>query len=206
MKEAKEKPVGRRTRKKETLQQKVVDVAMKLFAKQGFEQVTMETIAAEVDIAKATLYRYFPVKEAILAGYWRYRMLEKDEFVEQLLVRHKTTRKRLEVYLESTLNDALQHGSLFSAYVRFRSQNMNEEELQEHMRSGQHRHYELLLGAGVKAGELRQDVPLKLLTVQIAMTFMLLFYSAHKGEGRIDLKKAIAGFVELYLNGAAHAR
>jgi AcrR family transcriptional regulator len=51
MKEPKTKPVGRRTRKKESLQKKVVDVAMKLFAKHGFEQVTMEAIAAEVDTA-----------------------------------------------------------------------------------------------------------------------------------------------------------
>lgn len=60
---------GRTERKKEDLHQKIIGIAMDLFKKQGFAATTMEQIAGEVDIARATLYRHFPVKEAIVNDY-----------------------------------------------------------------------------------------------------------------------------------------
>lgn len=50
--------------------------AFELFEESGYEAVTMEQIAAQADVAKATLYSYFPMKEALVA----HRL--KDEIVE----------------------------------------------------------------------------------------------------------------------------
>ena len=63
--------ISRRERKKEALRLQIVQTAMALFRAQGFAQTRMEKIADESDIAKATLYKYFPVKEAIIAAYWK---------------------------------------------------------------------------------------------------------------------------------------
>lgn len=41
--------------------------AMALIRAYGFEETTMEQIAEEADIAKGTLYNYFPAKEAIIS-------------------------------------------------------------------------------------------------------------------------------------------
>ncbi len=49
-------------RKKEETKQKIVSVAIALFQQKGFDDTAMEQIAEEVDIAKGTLYNYFPVK------------------------------------------------------------------------------------------------------------------------------------------------
>ena len=57
---------NRTERKKKDSRRKIIGVAMDLFKKQGFDATTMEQIADEADIARATLYSYFPVKEAIL--------------------------------------------------------------------------------------------------------------------------------------------
>jgi AcrR family transcriptional regulator len=45
--------------------------AFRLFESQGYDAVSMEQIAAEADVAKATLYSYFPVKEALIAHRFR---------------------------------------------------------------------------------------------------------------------------------------
>lgn len=57
---------GRRERKRQQTADHLADTAWALFVEQGFEQVTMEAIAAAADVAKGTLYKHFPVKEALL--------------------------------------------------------------------------------------------------------------------------------------------
>ena len=60
---------GRMERKKRDLRQKIINVAMKLFEQQGFSNTTMEQIAEAADVARKTLYNYFPEKEAIANEY-----------------------------------------------------------------------------------------------------------------------------------------
>lgn len=57
---------GRRERKRLQQLDHLADTAWALFEAEGYEAVTMERIAAEADVAKATLYKHFPVKEALL--------------------------------------------------------------------------------------------------------------------------------------------
>ncbi|MEN6350637.1 MAG: TetR/AcrR family transcriptional regulator, partial [Syntrophomonas sp.] len=64
-------------RKKEETRQKIINVAMGLFRKQGVDGTTMEQIAREVDIAKGTLYNYFPFKEAIINEFIQHSFKEK---------------------------------------------------------------------------------------------------------------------------------
>ena len=46
----------------------IVDATNNLLAKKGFELMTMDEVAAEVGIAKASLYKHFPSKEALAAA------------------------------------------------------------------------------------------------------------------------------------------
>ena len=46
----------------------IVAATNNLLAKKGFEMMTMDEVAAEVGIAKASLYKHFPSKEALAAA------------------------------------------------------------------------------------------------------------------------------------------
>jgi TetR/AcrR family transcriptional regulator of autoinduction and epiphytic fitness len=46
----------------------IVDATNTLLAKKGFDLMTMDEVAAEVGIAKASLYKHFPSKEALAAA------------------------------------------------------------------------------------------------------------------------------------------
>lgn len=73
---------GLRERNKQARHDAIVDAAMQLFQRKGYEQTTMEEIAAEADISAPTLYRYFPRKpELLIALFWlgRARMSPKLE-------------------------------------------------------------------------------------------------------------------------------
>ncbi|MFD8568036.1 TetR/AcrR family transcriptional regulator [Streptomyces sp. NPDC059639] len=55
-----------RERKAELTRRRIVDEAMRRFVADGYEQTTLESIAAAVDLSTVTIYRYFGSKEMII--------------------------------------------------------------------------------------------------------------------------------------------
>ncbi|MGW0841251.1 TetR family transcriptional regulator [Streptomyces sp. NPDC002787] len=62
------KPPGLRERMRATVQAEVVEVAHRLFTEQGFDRTTVDQIAGEVGLSRASLFRYFGTKEDIVLG------------------------------------------------------------------------------------------------------------------------------------------
>ncbi len=59
-------PISLRGRQKLHTRSEIIRVAFDLFGQQGFDKVSVEAIAAEVGISRATFFNYFPQKELIL--------------------------------------------------------------------------------------------------------------------------------------------
>jgi AcrR family transcriptional regulator len=53
-------------RRRQQTRGEIVRAAFELFAKLGYEQVSMDAIAAAASVSRATLFNYFPQKELIL--------------------------------------------------------------------------------------------------------------------------------------------
>lgn len=56
---------GLRERKKEQTRRRIAEAAWRLFVERGFEAVTVSEIAEAAEVAKATLFAYFPTKESL---------------------------------------------------------------------------------------------------------------------------------------------
>jgi len=54
---------------KETMQERILETAGRLFYGQGIRAVGVDTVAAEIGISKRTLYNYFPSKEELIVAY-----------------------------------------------------------------------------------------------------------------------------------------
>lgn len=59
-------PTGLRARKKARTRNAIADAAVSLFLKRGYDHVSVNDIAAAVEISKPTLFRYFPTKEDLV--------------------------------------------------------------------------------------------------------------------------------------------
>ncbi len=195
---------SRRDRKREDLYQRIIATAMNSFDLHGFDQVTMESIAEKADITKATLYRYFPVKEAILAGFFRNKAKEKVAVVDKIMSRHASTRKRLEALIEANAPDLYTHSEYFSIYIRFRFQHLHNDKMLSETDSGQHAHVMRIIAEGVKQGDLRSDIPVPLLAVQLELTLIFAFFSFLKNPAKAPSKKTAAALVDFYLGGAGN--
>ena len=57
---------GLRERKKARLRQQIIDTAIRLFRKQGYENTRVDDIVNILEISQPTFFRYFPSKDAVL--------------------------------------------------------------------------------------------------------------------------------------------
>ena len=57
----------RRERDKEKMRRRILDAAKQLFAKDGFDNVSLRSIASAIEYSPAALYRYFKNKREILS-------------------------------------------------------------------------------------------------------------------------------------------
>lgn len=57
---------GLRERKRRQTRRTIAEVAIRLFAERGFDAVTVAEIADAADVAKVTLFNYFPTKESLV--------------------------------------------------------------------------------------------------------------------------------------------
>jgi len=58
--------IGLRERKKQKTRESIQRTALRLFEKQGYEETTIEQIAAAVEISPSTFFNYFPTKEDVV--------------------------------------------------------------------------------------------------------------------------------------------
>ena len=87
----------------------ILDAAHSLLGKHGYDAMTMDDVAAEVGIAKASLYKHFPAKEK-LASRTMIRLFNRT--VEQLnaLPATLTALQKLHAMLEWALRERLKGG------------------------------------------------------------------------------------------------
>ena len=59
---------GRAARRRDRRKAEIVAVALQLLSSSGYQGMNLEEVAERADIAKATLYHYFPSKDALVAA------------------------------------------------------------------------------------------------------------------------------------------
>src|SRR6266436_2144662 len=57
---------GLRERKKQKTRESIQRTALRLFEKQGYEETTIEEVAAAAEISPSTFFNYFPTKEDVV--------------------------------------------------------------------------------------------------------------------------------------------
>lgn len=105
---------SRRERKHALLRARIVSTAIGLFARHGFESVTVDHIAEVADIGKGTVYNYFQTKEDIVVAY----MVEIERKVQARIPAFTASKRPLESILVEFIRFQLRLKKPYHKFVR----------------------------------------------------------------------------------------
>ena len=200
-----EKPSGvesRIDRKKEETKQKIIAVALNLFRQRGFAITTMEQIAEEVDIAKGTLYNYFPVKEAIVDEYIKRSFKDQAPERIQQLQTLPDTRARMTLIIGELIEKVQEQKALFERYMIYRMQQLLTLHQEDSEKSGLYLEIREIIRLGQQSGELRGDLSLSILEDLFEFAFVEAAKQFYLDPGKFNARQSIERCVDLFMRGA----
>lgn len=162
---------GRRARKLQETADRLVQAAFELFDRHGYATVTMEQIAAAADVAKGTLYKHFPVKEALIAHRFHADLAAALPALFGELDALPGCEARLRAFLRAAAAYAERHREYTAPYLHYRL-SRPVDSLGRDNRSGLDRIYARLLGDGQASGEIRADLPMQQLADSLQFMHM----------------------------------
>jgi len=203
MKQAKPSGLGLRERKKQAVRSTIIKVAMGLFATNGYHQTSMEGIADRSDVSKATLYKYFPVKEAIIAAHWQQDIKNSQQQFQQIIRDYADTRSRLEAAYSLIMTRIMQNRQAYEIYISYRLQHITKPELNKELRSGIAEILTVIIAAGQQLGEIRNDIPFEILLGNLEMLSVIQALVWLRFPQQFSIETTSKIFTDLFLNGAA---
>lgn len=87
-------------RKKAKTKDKIFDAAVKLFLAQGYENTTVDQIAAKAEVAKGTFFNYFPTKDAIIYYLGEQRVNLMQDMLENELREISSAKEKIYAWIE----------------------------------------------------------------------------------------------------------
>jgi AcrR family transcriptional regulator len=196
---------SRTTRRKEEKRKNIISKAIELFKQQGFDRTTMEQIAEEADISKGTLYKYFPIKEAIIDEYIQESFKKKYPERLQKLQELENTQSRIVMFINELIEEVQAQNEIHEKHIIYTIQKITSLKRDEQAKNG----FELLaaeiIRLGQKSGEIRNDVPLNILVGLIEFIFIQVVQQFYMNPENFNSLEVTNLCVDLCINGAKEA-
>lgn len=101
---------------------RILQTAGRLFAIGGSHNIGVDRIIAETHVTKATLYKYFPSKDALIVAYLRDRDRQIREVVSQLLLEHDTPAAGLRALVDRIAAESIREGFTGCPFINVTAQ------------------------------------------------------------------------------------
>ena len=187
----------------------ILKAAKERFAHYGFTKVTMDEIAADVDMGKASLYYYFPAKEDLFRAVISQEQNQFIGAIEDILTKNVSVSKKLVQYVEKRVvffEELLNLGTL-NVHSYFDTKSIYKS-LFENFHAQELKLMESLIKEGKKNGEFRKylsdEVPQLILHILQGLRVRILRQLKGKSNDSkyVDqLKKEMSLFIKTILEG-----
>ncbi len=188
--------------KKQLLKEQIVKKTIEQIRVHGYEKTSMEEIARQTEITKRTLYKYFPVKEAIISEYVRMTFGEKGEKRISELKQRNGVEDRMKYYLKDLMEGVMREAVLFEKYIVYLMGSMVSYKKQESQdQSGVSEPIKFIISSGISDGEISSDMPIELVVDLFLFSFVELTKFYYKSPETFEMEKMTNLCVKLFIKG-----
>ncbi|MGD6836615.1 TetR/AcrR family transcriptional regulator [Bacillus thuringiensis] len=204
--EQKQRPLGRPPQNKNTksTKDKIVTIATKLFLSRGYQIVSMEDVAKECDVTKATVYYYYATKADLFTDTMIQMMARIRENMHKILSIDKPLKERLldvaKVHLKATIHIDIK-GFMKDAKI-----SLSEDHLKQ-MQQAEDQMYEILnqvIQKAMQDGELPKGHSLLSAHAFVALLYVGDYKDVNKKSLISDADSLAVNIVDFYWNGLGH--
>ena len=191
-------------RRTDDKRQRILQAAVKVFARKGYHGARVSEIARKADVADGTIYLYFQNKEDILVSLFDEIMSEHLQDKRQQLASLRDAPSRLLAIAETHLR--LLGGNRDLAVVFQVELRQSIQFLERFTASWLHDYFALLtevIEQGQRQGSLRADLPVKVVTKAFFGALDEMVTSWIVGRKDYDVAQLAGPVVDLFLRGAA---
>jgi len=107
------------TSRAEATREHILDTAIRLFRRNGFDETTMREVAKKAGVALGLAYHYFPGKEALVMAYYEHVQHTHRAIVLEKLAHTRTFRDRLVMLFQTKLDILQDDRKLLGALFRY---------------------------------------------------------------------------------------
>jgi AcrR family transcriptional regulator len=151
--------LGLRERKKARLRQEIIDTAVRLFRKRGYQKTRIDDIVQSLEISQPTFFRYFPSKDAVLGEVGRRGFACITDHLKNELSSEATTAEHLRRLYQELARHAEADRPLWQAVVLSGAMDpVRSPDMREHKECALSLLQEIL-AQGQKRGEVSRGFP-----------------------------------------------
>lgn len=143
---------------KEQRRTDILNAALEVFAKNGFDRATIAEIAEIAGIGKGTVYEYFKSKKELFEDMIRYNVETYNEKLQNAVTKGNSVQEKL-------INFSIAHSEFMKEHIdilrMFPQPHMMSEEMKQHMIQEKYKVFKLiedLIEEGIESGTFRKNL------------------------------------------------
>lgn len=203
----------RKEREKEQRRQEIISAAEKIFFKQGVDNATMDDVAEEAELSKATLYLYFSSKEDLYFAIYIKGQQTFFKMIEKTIEKTDDTRKKIETFISTVISFQKKHPDYFEAFFYFLTKEFDIKKencyVQDHKKSEQEllNRWVRLVQKGKEEGLIREnlnEIPVAIILWMQLIGFLKIYPKQKKilkKEFNVTEDQILSDYFELILSG-----
>lgn len=183
----------------------ILSAARDVFCQKGYEQTAVSEIAARCGVVEGTVFKYFPTKRELLLKVLEHWYEEMFGDYARDLAQVAGTRERLRLLVWRHLRSIRDYPLL--CRLMFREVRSERDYHGSDLHDLNRRYTQLLvqtLDDGVKAGEIRHDIPLPLLRDMVYGSIEHHTWNYICGRGALDIDATAGQITALLWDGIGH--
>ena len=203
----------RKEREKEHRKQAIISAAEKVFSKSGVDNATMDEVAEQAELSKATLYLYFSSKEEIYSAIFSKSQESLFKKINNATAKLTDTREKIAAIVSTFISFQKKQPDYFEAFFYFLTKDIeiNEDNcyIKQRKKSGQDflNNWVNLVQKGKEEGLIREnlnEIPVALILWIQLIGFLKIYPKLKKRlnkEFNVTEESILADYYELIFHG-----